>query len=57
MGKKQPNGYFKRQTNEILDEKNWTLLRKENSKRQTESLLIATENNSMRTNYVKTKID
>ena len=30
---------------------------KENLKRQIESLLIAAQNNAMRTNYIKAKID
>ena len=35
----------------------WTCLRKANFKRKTESLLIAAENNAIRTNYIKAKID
>ena len=37
--------------------KTWTWLRKENFKREIESLLIATGNNVIRTNYIKAKID
>ena len=43
--------------NEISHEKTWTWLRKGNPKRETESLLIAAQNNSIRTNYFKAKID
>ena len=37
--------------------KTWIWLRKGNLKRETESLLIAEQNNAIRTNYVKAKID
>ena len=37
--------------------RNWTWLRKGKLKRETESLLIATQNNAIRTNYVKAKKD
>ena len=35
----------------------WTWLRKENLKREAESLLIAAQNNAIRTNYIKARID
>ena len=54
---KQLYGYFKRQTTEIFHEKTWTLLRNRNLKQETESLLKATQNNAIRTNFVKAKID
>ena len=57
MGRKQLSGYFKRQTSETSHAKTWTRLRKRNLKRETESLLIAVQNNAIRTNYVKAKID
>ena len=41
----------------ILHKKTWTRLRKGNLKRETESLLIAAQNNTIRTNYVKARID
>ena len=50
-------GYFKQQTNPILYKKNWTWLRKENLKRETQSFLIAAQNNAIRTNYVKAETD
>ena len=54
MGKK--NKYFKRQTDEVSHEKIWKWLRKVNFKRETESNLIAAQNNATR-DYVKAKID
>ena len=51
------NGYFERQTSKSLHEKTWTKLRKENFKRETESLPIAAQNNPIKTNYIKAKID
>ena len=38
-------------------EKTWTWLRKGNFKRETESLLIAAQNNAIRTNHIKVRID
>ena len=35
----------------------WTWLRKGNFKRETESLLIAAQNNAIRTNHIKSRID
>ena len=48
---------FKRLINNISHEKTWTGLRKGNCKRETESLLIAAQNNAIRTNHIKTRID
>ena len=45
------------QTSEISHEKIRTGLRKGNLKRETESLLIAAQNNAIKTNYVKARID
>ena len=39
---------FKRLKNNISPEKTWTWLRKGNFKRETESLLIAAQNNALR---------
>ena len=44
-------------SSEILHEKTWTWLIKENLQRENESLLIAARNNAIMTNYVKAKID
>ena len=41
----------------ITNMKTWTWLRRGNLKRETKSLLIAAQNNAIRTNYIKTKID
>ena len=38
-------------------EETWTKLRKGNLKRETESLLKAVENNAIRTNHIKARID
>ena len=54
---KQQCGRFKRLTSDISDEKAWMWLRKENLKRETESLLLATQNNAIRTNHIKARID
>ena len=54
---KQLYGYFKRQTSEISHLKTWTWLRKGNLTRETKSLRTAAQNNAIRTNYVKEKID
>ena len=51
------NGHFKRQTNEFSHEKFWKWLRKGNLVRETESLLIAAQNNAIRTDYIKASID
>ena len=43
--------------NNVSHDKTWTWLRKGNFKRETESLLIAAQNNTIRTNSIKTRID
>ena len=50
-------GRFNRLINVISHEKTWTWLRKGNFKRETESLLIAAQNNAIRTNQIKVRID
>ena len=54
---KQLFGRFKLQTNNISHDKIWTWLRKGNFKRETESLLMAAENSTIRTNHIKARID
>ena len=54
---KQLYGSFKRLISNILHEKIWTWLRKRNLKWETQSLLVAAQNNAIRTNHIKTRID
>ena len=44
--------HMDKQKNNNLD-----MVKKRNLKRETESLIIAAENNAIRTNYIKAKID
>ena len=55
--RKQLYGQFKRLINNISHDKTWTWLRKGNFKRETESLLIAEQDNAVRTNHIKARID
>ena len=55
--RKQLYDRFKRLINKISDDKTWTWLRKGNFKKETESLLIAAQDNAVRTNHIKTRID
>ena len=48
---------FKRLINNISHDKTWTWLRKGSLKRETGSLLIAAQNNAIRTNHNKARID
>ena len=54
---KQLYGRFKRLINNISHDKTWTWLRKGNFQRETESLLIAAQDNAIRTNHIKARID
>ena len=54
---KQFYGRFKRLINHISHDKTWTWQRKGNFKRETESLLIAAQNNPVITNHIKGRID
>ena len=54
---KQLHRCFNRQTEKIILEKIWAWLRKEHLKKETESLLISAQNNALRTNCIKAKID
>ena len=54
---KQLYGRFKRLINNISHQKTWTWLRKGNFKKETESQLIAAQNNTIWTNHVKARID
>ena len=53
---KQFYGRFKRLIN-ISHQKTWTWLRKGNLNRETESLLIAAQDNAIRTNHINARID
>ena len=55
--KKQLYGRFKRLINNISLDKTRTWLRKGNLKWETESLLIAAQDNAIRTNHIKVRID
>ena len=57
MGRKQLYGCFKQLTSDISHEKTWTWLKMGNIKRETESLLIAAQNNALWTNHMKSRID
>ena len=54
---KQLYGHLKRLINTISHQKTWTWLRIGNFKRETESLQIAGQNNAIRTNHIKARID
>ena len=56
-GKNQLYGHFKQLIYNISHQKTWTWLRKGNLKRETESLLIAAQDNAIRTNHIKARID
>ena len=53
---KQIYGRFKQLINNISHDKTWTWLRKGNFKRETRSLLIAAQDNAVRTNQIKARI-
>ena len=50
-------GRFKRLINNISHDKTWKWLRKGNFKRETESLLMAAQNSTIRTSHIKARID
>ncbi len=47
----------KRLINNISHDKTWTWLRKGNFKREKESLLMAAQNSTIRTNHIKARVD
>ena len=48
---------FLRDTEEIADEKSWNWIRNGHLKRETESLIIAAQDQAIRKNVIKAKID
>ena len=46
-----------RQTEEVMSGQSWTWIQNGDLKRETESLIVAAQNQSIRTNLVKAKID
>ena len=56
-GGKQLYGRFKRLINNISYEKTWTYEKKGNFKRETEFLLIAVQDNAVRTSHIKARIE
>ena len=48
---------FKRLTGDTTHKKMWTWQGKTNPKRKTESLLVAPQNNALRTKHIKARID
>ena len=55
--KKQPYDRFKQLINNISHQKTCTWRRKGNLKSETEYLLVATQDNAIRTNHIKARID
>ena len=51
------HGQCLRQTKEVRSEQSWVWLQNGDLKRETESLIVAAQNQSMKTNLVKAKID
>ena len=51
------HGQFLRQTEDIAGEGRWGWMRKAGLKRETESLILAAQEQAIRTNLIKTKID
>ena len=51
------HGQYLRQTKEIRSDQCWAWLQNRDLKRETESLIVAAQNQSIRTNLVKAKID
>ena len=47
----------RKKNSEIADEKTWIWLQNVNLKRETEFLLMAAKNDTIRSNYIKVKIN
>ena len=50
-------GQYFRQTKEVRSEQSWVWPQNRDLKRETESLIVAAQNQSIKTNLVKAKID
>ena len=57
MEEKALHGQYLRQTKEVMSEQSCVWLQNGDLKRETESLIVAAQNQSIRTNLVKAKID
>ena len=55
--KKVLHGQYLRQTKEVRSDQCWAWLQNRDLKRETESLIVAAQNQSIRTNLVKERID
>ena len=55
--KKVLHGQYLRQTKEVRSDQCWVWLQNGDLKRETESLIVAAQNRSIRTNLVKARID
>ena len=55
--KKTLHGQYLRQTKEVRSEQSWVLVPNGDFKRETGSLIVAAQNQSIKTNLVKAKID
>ena len=51
------HGQYLRQNKEVRSEQSWVWFQNGDLKRETESLIVAAQNQSIRTNFVKAKID
>ena len=57
LEKKVLHGQYLRQTKEVRRDQSWAWLQNGDLKREIESLIVAAQNQSIRTNLVKAKID
>ena len=55
--KKVLHGQYLRQTKEVRSDQCWAWIQNGDLKRETESLIVAPQNQSIRTNLVKARID
>ena len=57
LKEKRLHGQFLRDIEEVVDEKTWNWMRNGHLKRETELLIIAAQDQAIRTNAIKAKID